>query len=187
MVPETSTKLTYDDYVLMPDDGRRHEIIDGEHYVTLSPVTKHQLVSRNLEYLLIDFLRGHPLGEIFDAPYDVVFSETDVVQPDIVYVSNDRKGIITEKNIRGVPDLVVEILSESTRKTDEITKRKLYERFGVVEYWIADPVLDTIKVYRRRETLFERIADLSLEAGDSLSTPLLPGFEVPLTRIFDSL
>jgi len=187
MVPETSTKLTYDDYVLMPDDGRRHEIIDGEHYVTLSPVTKHQLVSRNLEYLLIDFLRGHPLGEIFDAPYDVVFSETDVVQPDIVYVSNDRKGIITEKNIRGVPDLVVEILSESTRKTDEITKRKLYERFGVVEYWIADPVLDTIKVYRRRETSFERIADLSLEAGDSLSTPLLPGFEVPLTRIFDSL
>lgn len=187
MAPETSTRLTYDDYVLMPDDGRRHEIIDGEHYVTPSPVTKHQLVSRNLEYVIFDFLQEHPVGEVFDAPYDVVLSEIDVVQPDILYVSNARKSIITEKNIRGVPDLVLEILSESTRKTDEITKRKLYERFGVAEYWVVDPVLDSIKVYRRVETSFERVAELSLEDDNSLTTPLLPGFTAPLGRIFTSL
>lgn len=186
MSTESTTRLTYEDYLLLPDDGRRHEIIDGEHYVTPSPITKHQALSRNLEYALYDFLQKHPLGEMFHAPYDVIFSDTDVVQPDIVYVSRERVEIITEKHIQGAPDLVIEILSESTRKTDEVVKRKLYERFGVAEYWVIDPVLDTIKIYRRPQSSFERVAELSLETRDELTTPLLTGFSAPLQRIFGS-
>ncbi|HUO85300.1 MAG TPA: Uma2 family endonuclease [Thermoanaerobaculia bacterium] len=187
MTTESSTKLTYDDFLLLPDDGRRHEIIDGEHYVTPSPITKHQIISRNLEYLIFDFFQENPLGHIFHAPYDVVFSNTDIVEPDIIYVSRERVEIITEKNIQGAPDLLVEILSESTRKTDEIVKRKLYERFGVKEYWVIDPVLDSIKIYRRSAGSFERVAELTLEIGDTLTTALLPGFAAPLARIFTAL
>jgi len=117
---------------------------------------------------------------------DVVFSNLDVVVPDLVYVSNERSKIVTEKNLQGAPDLVVEILSESTRKTDEITKRKLYERFGVKEYWILDPVLDTAKVFHRGVKGFERPAALSVEANEALTSPLFPGLTIPLADIFAS-
>ena len=83
------------------------------------------------------------------------------------------------------PDLVVEILSPGTRKTDEITKRKLYERYGVAEYWVVDPELESIKIYRHAdEHTFTRAAELSAESGDALATPLLPGFSVPLSTVF---
>lgn len=120
-------KFTYEDYLLFPDDGKRHELIDGEHYVTPSPSTKHQRISGNLLYFLKDHLRRTKAGRMFDAPMDVVLSDFDVVQPDLLFVSSARASIITEKNIQGAPDLVVEILSDGTRKTDEIIKRKLYE------------------------------------------------------------
>lgn len=184
MATTSSTKYTYEDYVLLPDDGRRKEIIDGELYVTPSPVTKHQAVSRNLEFLLQLHLRDHPLGRLFDAPFDVILSDVDIVQPDIIYVSNERAGIITDKNIRGVPDLLVEIISESSRGTDEVIKRKLYERFGVPEYWIVDPVVETVKIYRPRAAGYQRVAELSNESAETLSTPLLPEFRIPLREIF---
>ena len=86
--------------------------------------------------------------------------------------------------MRGAPDLVVEILSPGTRKTDEVTKRKLYERFDVQEYWVVDPELETIKVHRRGDRGFGRALELSAEAGDILTTPLLPGFSVSLAEVF---
>ena len=131
-------KLTYDDFLLFPDDGKRHELIDGEHYVTPSPNTKHQRVSGNLHFLMRAWLEEHPIGQVFYAPFDVVFSRFDVVEPDLLYVSNERmKEIVTAQHVTGAPDIVVEIGSPGTRKRDETIKRRLYERSGVSEYWVS--------------------------------------------------
>ncbi len=180
-----STKLTYEDYLLFPDDGTRHELIDGDHFVTPSPNTKHQRVSRNLLTTLASFVKKHGVGEVFDAPYDVVLAEDNVVQPDLLFVSRARSNIVTEANVQGAPDLTVEILSDATRKKDELTKRKLYERFDVQEYWIVDPDLESVKVFRKEKEAFVRAAELSKEANDILSTPLIPNLRILLTEIFD--
>ena len=185
-VPGASVKFTYEDFLSFPDDGKRHEIIDGEHYVTPSPNTKHQRIVVNLTGLLHAHLSRHPGGHLFVAPFDVLFAEHDVVEPDLIYVSRARADILTTQHIRGAPDLLVEILSPSTRKTDEVTKRKRYEHFGVLEYWVVDPELDAIKVYRRVDEAFVRVAELSVERQDVLTTPLLPEFAAPLGEIFVS-
>jgi Uma2 family endonuclease len=177
-------KLTYEDFLLFPDDGKRHELIDGDHFVTPSPNTKHQRTMRKLLTALDTFVARHRLGEVFAAPYDVILSDVDVVEPDLLFVSSGRAAIITEKNIRGAPDLVVEILSESTRKTDEMVKRKRYEQFGIMEYWIVDPELESVKVYRMTDKGFVRTAEWTKEANDTLTTPLLPDLRILLTDIF---
>ena len=178
-------KLTYDDFVLFPDDGKRHELIDGEHYVTPSPNRKHQTVSGNLFLLIGTWLEKHPIGQLFHAPFDVVFSRFDVVEPDLLYMSNERADrVLTDANVQGAPELVIEIGSPGTRKRDETVKRRLYERAGVSEYWIVDPELDVVRVYRRGADGFERPRELTAEAGDVLETPLLPGLPLPLGRIF---
>jgi Uma2 family endonuclease len=155
-----SAKCTYDDFLNFPNDGKRHEIIDGEHYVTPSPNTKHQQIVGNLHAAFRSHLKSQPLGAIFVAPFDVVFSDLDVVEPDLLYVSRERRDVLTEAHVKGSPDLVVEVLSPGTRKTDEVTKRKLYERFDVQEYRVIDPELETIKIYRRSGHAFTRAAHL---------------------------
>jgi Uma2 family endonuclease len=185
-VTPASVKFTYEDFLNFPADGMRYEIIDGERYVAPSPNTKHQSSSLNLATALHAYLRRHPVGAVFAAPFDVVLSDLDVVEPDLLYVSRERAGGLTEAHMRGAPDLIAEILSPGTRKTDEVTKRKLYERFGVAEYWIVDPELDAIKIYRRVNDTFVRAAELSVEHDDVLTTPLLSGFSVALAEIFAS-
>jgi Uma2 family endonuclease len=177
-------KLTYDDFVHFPDDGKRHELIDGEHYVTPSPNTRHQRIVRELTILIGTHLKRHPAGEIFGAPFDVVFSDFDVVEPDLLFVSKEQADVVTEQNVQGAPDLVVEVGSPATRRRDEKTKLQLYERFGVQEYWVVDPDLDVIKVYRLVEGRYQRTAELALAAHDALSTPLMPGLELSLADIF---
>lgn len=180
-----SVRFNYDDFLLFPADGKRHEIIDGDHFMTPSPNTKHQRISFKLSAAFADFLATHRLGEVFAAPYDVVLSDEDIVEPDLLFISAARAAIITEKNIQGPPDLVVEILSAGTRKIDEVVKRKLYERYGVRGYWIVDPELDTVKIHRLTDQGYVRAAELAREANDTLSTPLLPGFQMPLAEIFE--
>jgi Uma2 family endonuclease len=178
-------KLTYDDFLLFPDDGMRHELIDGEHYVTPSPNTKHQRVSGNLYWLIRQYLEAHPIGEMLFAPFDVVLSRFDVVEPDLLYMSRERAAkVLTSKNTQGAPELVIEIASPGTRKRDETVKRRLYERMEVSEYWVVDPDVDTIRVYRLDGQRYAQSLDLSLEAGDVLTTSLLPGLELPLTGVF---
>jgi Uma2 family endonuclease len=174
--PEAASgKFTYEDFFHFPDDGKRHEIIDGEHYVTPSPNTKHQAVSMNLAAILWTYLKEHPIGAVFAAPFDVVFSDFDVVEPDVFYISRERAGVLTEKQMRRAPDLVVEILSPGTRKTDEVTKRRLYERSGVNEYRVVDPELDAIKIYRRVEGTFVRVAELAAVFASPIEWRLLAG------------
>jgi Uma2 family endonuclease len=176
------TRLTYDDFVLFPEDGLRHEILDGEHYVSASPYLRHQAVLGELYAALHGFLKAHRRGRVFVAPADVLLSRHDIVEPDLVFVSNERLDILTEKNIQGAPDLLVEVLSSSTRHIDQGIKLERYERFGVQEYWIVDPDRNTITVYRLEGERFQKAAVLSAE--DVLRTPLLPGLELQLTEIF---
>lgn len=179
------TKLTYEDFLLIPNDGRRHELLDGEHFMTPSPNTKHQRLVGKLFKAVSDFLTRHPLGEVFVAPYDVVLSPFDVCEPDLVFVANDRASIITPANIQGVPSLVIEILSEGTRKLDETYKRVQYERFSVPEYWIVDPDLERVKEYRIREARYDDPSELRLENNDELTSEVLPGFRLPLSNLFE--
>jgi Uma2 family endonuclease len=130
--------LTYEDYRRTPDDGRRYELFDGEIYVTPAPSTSHQRASRNLEFLLHQHVRQHRLGEIFDAPVDVLLDRGTVLQPDIVFVSRERSGMVSERGIEGPPDLVAEILSPATEEHDRGLKQQLYARHGVRHYWILD-------------------------------------------------
>jgi Uma2 family endonuclease len=179
-------KLTYDDYVQFPEDGKRHELIDGEHVVTPTPNRKHQAVSGNLLGLIWSHLQQHPVGRVFSAPFDVILSNFDVVEPDLLFISQQRLAKIeTSPWVKGAPSLVVEIGSPATRKRDATIKRRLYERFGVEEYWIVDPELDTIDVYRSVEGRYERTSQLTLEQSDVLTTPLLAGLELPLVKIFE--
>jgi Uma2 family endonuclease len=180
-----SAHLTYEDYVQFPDDGKRHEIIEGDHYMTPAPRTKHQRISVNLASAMSTFAKPHKLGLVFTAPCDVVFSDENIVQPDLLFVSAARAAIVTEDNVQGVPDIIIEILSESTRRKDEVTKRKLYERFGVPEYWIVDPELEIVKIFKLAHQKYGRALELSKEANDVLTTEFLPGFRLPVTDIFE--
>jgi Uma2 family endonuclease len=178
------TKLTYDDFLLFPDDGKRHELIDGEHYVTPAPNVRHQRILGRLFRILGAWLDERPTGEVFIAPLDVVISNVDIVEPDLLYVSHQRAAeVLLPKHLTGAPELVIEVASPATRQRDETIKRSLYERAGVVEYWVVDPEIDTIRVYRRHGDRFARPMELSREAGDVLTTPLLPGLDIPLDRV----
>src|SRR4051812_43701088 len=142
-------RLTYEDFLSFPDDGKRHELIDGEHYATPSPNTTHQAVLGNLCFAIRVWLERNPVGRVFFAPFDVVFTQFDVVEPDLLYMSSGRgAAILTSKHVAGAPELVVEIGSPGTRTRDETIKRRLYERAGVSEYWVVDPDLDLVRVYR---------------------------------------
>ena len=185
--PAPGVKLTYDDLVLLypEDDGLRHELIDGEHYVSPAPITNHQRVCGNLYFLLRSHLEHRPVGEVFFAPFDVIFTRFDVVEPDILYLSKERAAtILTSKNIQGSPELVIEIGSPGTRRRDATIKRRLYEREDVSEYWIVDPDAELIRFYRRGKNAFEPPIELSREAGDVLTTPLLPGLKLRLADVF---
>ncbi len=186
MNPATAgVKLTYDDFLHFPDDGKRHELIDGEHIVTAAPNLRHQIISGRLFTAIQSHLAAHPVGIVVYAPLDVILSNYDVVEPDLIYISHQRLASLEPSNwIKGAPELVVEIGSPSTRKRDETTKRHLYDKFGVDEYWVVDPELDAIKVYRREDGRYVRAAELTAEQGEVLTTPLLPGLLIPLIDVF---
>ena len=180
----SGVKLTYDDFVHFPDDGKRHELIDGEHNVTPSPNIRHQAILGNLHFAVRSWLETHPVGRVFFAPLDIVFTQFDVVEPDLLYMSHERAGqILTEKHVCGVPELVVEWLHRAhageTRRSSA-----LYERTGVSEYWIVDPKDASVRVYRREGVTFAAPVDLTRDAGDVLTTAILLGLTLPLTRVF---
>jgi Uma2 family endonuclease len=179
------SRLTYDDLVRMPEDGLRHEIIDGVHYVTPSPVLRHQTLVKRLLTALENYLEVHEgIGEVFGSPVDAVLTKWDVVVPDLVFVAADQRRILTEPNIQGAPALMVEVLSPGTKKRDLGVKKALFNREGVREYWIVDPKASTMTIHRRvAGGGFPRIAVLPDDAT-ILTTPLLPGFSLSLEKLF---
>ncbi|MBV8202787.1 MAG: Uma2 family endonuclease [Acidobacteria bacterium] len=191
----TTAKLTYEDLLKLPDDDKRHEIIDGVHYVMSSPVLRHQRVVRRLGVSIANFVDATDRGEVFFVDVDVVLSPYDVVVPDLLYVSEERRHLLQEKNIPGAPDLAAEVLSPSTRRKDRVLKRRLFEREGVREYWILDPDRNTVRLYHLAPEDPEDPGDpvgagygdgveLAAAAGDVLTTPLLPGWSLPLSVVF---
>ena len=177
-----NVRFHYQDYLQLPED-KRYEILDGELCVVPAPNTKHQRISKKLEIALIQHVEGMGLGEIFDAPYDVILSEEDVVQPDILFVRKERMSIIREANISGAPDLVIEIVSPGTRQKDCEIKRKIYARFGIQEYWIVDPDAAAIEVLTWSESGYSTAG--IYRKPDSLSSPLLSELILPLREIFE--
>ena len=183
MQKNSATRLTYDDYLRFPDDGQRHEIIEGEHYMSPPPVIRHQRILLKLSHLMQSYLDEHRVGEILFAPVAVLLSEFNIFEPDLLYLSSERRDLLTLKNLQGSPDLVVEILSPSTRSRDERLKRDVYRRTGVREYWIIDPDRNLIDVYRWEQPKSSE-KPLRLGIGESATTPLIPGFVLPLDKLF---
>ena len=138
--PNTAIKFTYRDYVNTPED-KRYELLDGELILSEAPSRNHQGSQVNIGSPLYVFVRSNGLGVVYFAPRDVVLTDTDVVQPDLMFISNERLHIDTEREVRGAPDLVVEILSPSTSGRDRTFKRALYAKHGVKEYWLVEPAL----------------------------------------------
>lgn len=137
---------TYSDLQLMPEDGSRHEIIHGEIFVTPSPTTTHQNISKRIGFQLMLQIEQEGLGIVFYAPLDVLFGDTRVVQPDLLVLSPERRSFVTRRAVECAPDLIIEILSPATEERDRTVKRKLYASEGVGEYWLVDPDQHTIEV-----------------------------------------
>lgn len=182
ILPARRTRLTYEHYLLFPEDGKQHEIIEGEHYMSPAPETAHQGALGNLYVIMFNYLRRRRLGTVFFAPVDVLFSNTNVVQPDLVYVSKQNAGIITKQNIRGTPDLLVEVRSPGTAKYDLTLKKNLYARFGVKEYWIVDPAERTIEVFRLGSGGYGRAKKFGRK--DRLQVALIPGLAFAVREVF---
>ncbi|MBZ5564511.1 MAG: Uma2 family endonuclease [Acidobacteriia bacterium] len=177
------TRLTYEDLCALPNDGKRYEIIEGELFVTPAPRSLHQVVVANLHLALGQFVKSQGLGRVFLAPLDVVLSEFDVVEPDLLYISKAHGSRLTEANLRGAPDLAIEVLSETSAKLDRTAKLKLYARFGVQEYWIIDPDGPSAEIYRHKQKRLAMVSKLS--ASGTLSSPLFPGFSLLLRELVD--
>lgn len=174
-------KYTYEDYLKTPDD-KRYELIEGDLLITPSPVPNHQRISRKIEFILEKFVTQNNLGEIFDAPCDVYLDDENVVQPDILFITHERRDIIGEKNIQGAPDLAIEIISENSAYRDVVQKKRLYTRFGVKEYWIVIPESEEIEVYILKDNTYQ--LHKSYDKGDILESPSLKGLNIALKEIF---
>lgn len=179
----TRTKpVTYDDYRTLPDDGNQYQIIEGQLIMAPSPTAIHQLILGRLFTLANGYVEKNNLGTIILAPLDVVLSMRDVVQPDLMYISRERADIIAENNVVEAPDLVVEILSPATRTTDRTSKKELYQRYGVREYWIVDPTRKTIEQFILQGQTFE--LNGTFEASQSITSSTVKGLTMPIGTVF---
>jgi Uma2 family endonuclease len=174
---------TYKDYCATPDD-ERYELLNGNLMMVPAPNWKHQRVLGKLYRELAEFTEEGGLGHVCIAPFDVFLSDTDVVQPDLLFISRAREHRLTDKNMQGAPDLVVEVLSPSTADKDLGAKHDLYERHGVLEYWIVDPNAETVAVHRQRNGRLE-LAE-TFRRHETLRTALLDGLQLKLDDIFAS-
>ena len=179
--PDAPAKLTYEDYAKTPE-WERWELIDGVLIMAAAPNLMHQDVEMNMALSVGAWVRQRELGKVYTSPVDVVFTDNDTLQPDLVFVSNERAHILTAANIQGAPDLVVEILSPSTTSRDWRDKMDIYERHGVTEYWVVDPVGYMLWQFRLRDGKYELNA--TFEEEDTLTTPTLEGFSLPMSEVF---
>jgi len=177
-----SKVFTYQDYLELPEDSYQYQVINGELVMTPAPYTIHQQVSINIVDKLIQFLKSNPIGRILYAPVDVVINETNVFQPDILFISTENSKIITQKNVTGPPDLVIEILSPSTGYYDLTEKKDVYAEFGVKEYWIVDPKKQSVEIYTNETKKFK--SEQRLETSGILKSRVLDGFEISLQKMF---
>ncbi len=175
-------KFTYEDYLKLEDD-KRYEIIEGELLIAPTPRPYHQDISREIEIRLVEFVKKKKLGRVYDAPIDVILDEENVVQLDIMFVSKKNIGIIKETGIFGAPNLVVEIVSPSTFVRDTEHKKKLYERFGVKEFWLVFPNDRVFQVWTLKDERYELFS--YAEEKGKVKSKLLEGFELDIKDVFE--
>ena len=174
-------RYTYADYCQLPDDTR-YELIDGEFYLIPSPGSQHQRVSFKLARLMADFVESLLLGVVYVAPLDVILSDHDTLQPDILFVAAGRESIITPRACEGAPDLVVEVLSPSTSRRDLVLKRERYARFGVREYWLVDPAARSLELLTLQDGVFH---SRGIYTGNMTpASAVLPGFAFRVDALF---
>ncbi len=182
--PQVQTrKVTYAEYAAMPDDGHRYQVIEGELVMTPAPNVSHQRSVRELFRVIDSHVRSLHLGEVLFAPVDVVLSGENVVQPDALFVSKERLKIVTDANVQGAPDLIVEVLSPGTAHWDKTVKRDLYARYGVREYWLVSPEAGTLEVLALREGVYVRLGLFG--AGDSVKSEVLSGLSFKTDAVFE--
>jgi Uma2 family endonuclease len=179
-------KVSYEEFQELPRDGsKRFELIEGEVFMTPSPNTKHQRAVARLLRVLSDFVEENDLGEVFIAAYDIVFSRWTALEPDLLFIRQDRRSIITDANVQGAPDLVIEILSPSNKAYDRKTKLVAYEKAGVPELWYLDPEERTAEILNLGgDGCYAVTATLS--GNDAIVSTALPGFSLGLNEVFAS-
>ena len=184
-LPVPPRQLTYDDYAALPDDGKRYELIDGVLYVVPSPSYWHQKLIGRLHAKLFNFLEAHPLGEVVVSPFDVVLTPVRAWQPDLLYISKERLEIIKKNNALGAPDMVVEVLSSNASR-DLGLKKRAYQEAGVKEYWVVWQDVPRIEVFKLGAD--GTFGDPRLfESGKTLTSEMLPGFELTMDALYQGL
>lgn len=181
-IPQGKIVLTYDDYCELPNDRNRYEILDGELSVTPAPRTKHQSISGHLYRILANHIVANQLGDIYAAPTDVILAPTTVVQPDIIFIGNDRRGIVTARAIEGPPTLAVEILSPTTQRTDRETKAQLYAKYAVPHYWLIDPDQESLEAYELAGDRYQLI--VKAQNAEVFAPALFPGLSIPVADLW---
>jgi Uma2 family endonuclease len=183
MASDVIPKLSFEEFRQLPSDGKRYELVHGRVRVTLAPATRHQFVVQNLSGDLGPYVIKNDLGEVLIAPLDVRLSADTALQPDLIFVSNARAGIIQENWIDGAPDLVVEVLSPSTAVYDRATKLQIYAEAGVPEVWLLDSLAKTVEVFRLQGKQY--LVEAVLAGDQVLTSSLFPGWQLPLSKLFD--
>ena len=179
---EPAILFTYEDYKTLPETGPRYQVIEGDLIMTPAPTTLHQRISANIEYSLRQHILQIGEGEVFDAPVDVILSDTDVVQPDILWLQSKNRTMVKKEGIFGAPDLVIEIISPSTEAQDRGVKRKLYAKYGVKELWLVDGHKRKIEIYSIGNRFEVPIAEV--EGNRPISSLLLPSFKPSISEFF---
>lgn len=180
--PPLQGEWTYDDYAQLPNNGMRYEVIKGELYMSPAPSPRHQRIIAKLFGLLWEYLGKHPVGEAIFAPVDVMLLDVSgIVQPDLLFIANERLDIVQETLIEGVPDLIVEVLSPGNPTHDRRVKFELYAQVGVREYWMIDPDARTVEIYVLRGQAYAPLG--SFGAGEQTYSEVLEGFAVDVEKI----
>jgi Uma2 family endonuclease len=183
MGTEVIPKLTYEEFRQLPDDGKHYELIHGEVHLSPSRSTKHQLILGNTSVSLGTYVRSARLGVLFCAPLDVCLNPDTALQPDLIFISAERVGIVQENFVAGAPDLAVEVLSQSTAAHDRVTKLPIYAEAGVPEVWLIDSQAKTVEVLKLQGKKY--FVDATLAGEQVLTSNLFPGWELPLHDLFD--
>jgi Uma2 family endonuclease len=183
MGTEVIPKLTFEQFRELPNDGKRYELVHGEVHVTPAPATRHQAVVQNLSLSLGSQVIKNRLGEVWTAPLDVRLSADTALQPDLIFISNARAGIIQEDWIAGSPDVVVEVLSPSTAAHDRATKLPIYAEARVTEVWFIDPTAKIVEVLKLQGKKY--LVEATLAGEQVLVSSFFPEWQLPLPDLFD--
>jgi Uma2 family endonuclease len=182
MVLRARVRFKADDIWDTPEDGNRYEVIDGELYVTPPPIPDHQSASMTLSGYIWQYVRPRKLGRVYTAPIGVVLDEESGLQPDLVFLAAERLELVSRRGIEGAPDLVVEILSPSTRARDRGLKMRRYAAAGVGRYWIVDPRKRSLEAYVLSEGGYELSGEYG--PGSVFRPDLFPGLEIPIDELW---